>query len=215
MKKVKSIPLIIKHGRSFLLVKEIFRRLYSNEFHYGLRRDVNVKMEIQRPEIPIQLRLILKDDITILLNLSERGISSQEFRERLYRIFLVQADFSKCYVAITSEGIPCHMHLLIKSDENEKIQSVFKGGFPILKPDEILFEGVYTKPEYRQHRLMQYVIELIIKENKEPESRWAIGFVKQSNIYSLRAMQKVGFLPYCVKGVHWRFFKRRITYKML
>jgi hypothetical protein len=103
----------------------------------------------------------------------------------------------------------------MKSDENEKIQSVFKGGFPILKPNEILFEGVYTKPAYRKNRLMQYVTELIIKENKEPKSRWAIGFVKQSNIYSLRAMEKVGFRPYCVKGDHWRFFKRRITYKML
>lgn len=61
---------------------------------------------------------------------------------------------------------------------------------------------------------MQYVTELIIKENTEAGLRWAIGFVKQSNIPSLRAMEKVGFLPYCIKEVRWRFFKRRVTYEM-
>jgi hypothetical protein len=214
MHKVESIPLIIKHGHPILVVKEISRRLYSNESHYGLRRDVNVDIKIQRPKISIQLRLLQEGDIPTLLNLSERGITFKEFRERLYRIFLVKANFSKCYLAITKEGIPCHMHWLIKSNENEKIQSVFKGGFPILKPNEALFEGVYTIPAYRNNRLMQYVTELIIKNNKETGLRWAIGFVKQSNVSSLRAMEKVGFLPYCIKEVRWRFFRRRVTYKM-
>lgn len=151
MQKVESIPLIIKHGHLFLIVKEVFRRIYSNEFYYGLRRDVNVNLEAQRPKISIKLRLIQDDDIPTLLNLSERGISSQEFRERLYRIFLVKADFSKCYVAITREGIPCHMHWLMKCDKNKRIQSVFKLGFPILKSNEALFEGAYTKPAYRKN----------------------------------------------------------------
>lgn len=198
-----------------MIVKELFRRIYSNEFHYGLRRDVNVDLEVQRPKISIKLRLIQEEDKQTLLNLGEKGISSQEFRDRLYRIFLVKADFSKCYVAITKEGIPCHVHWLMKCDENKKIQSVFKRGFPILKPNEALFEGGYTKPSYRRNRIMPYITELIIKENKEAGLKWAIGFVNQSNIPSLRAMEKGGFLPYCIKEVRWRFFKRRVTYKML
>ena len=89
MQKFKSIPLIIKNGHSVLLLKEIFRRMYSNEFQYGLRRDLNVEVEVPKPKISIKLRLIQEDDIPTLLNLSEKGISSQEFWERLFRFMQI------------------------------------------------------------------------------------------------------------------------------
>ena len=49
----------------------------------------------------------------------------------------------------------------------------------------------------------------------EKGARWAITFVSQDNIPSLKGCKRAGFAPFLIRKKEWRLFHSRITFTPL
>jgi GNAT superfamily N-acetyltransferase len=196
------------------VLKEMRRRFYSDDYFYALRCELKDSKETSHNK-SIRLRNLKENDIPKLLNLNSPDISYRELKDRLIRLLMIKADIQQCLVAVNSTDDPCHMLWVIKSSENTKVQAFFKRGFPILTDDEVLLEGLFTREEYRNKGIMRDVLSKIIEMGEELKARWAIAFVRKSNISSLKGFQRAGFVPYMLRHDRRRMFFRKSTYTEL
>jgi GNAT superfamily N-acetyltransferase len=127
----------------------------------------------------------------------------------------LESKISKCYVAITTDGRPCHLHWFIGPEENDRLKSHFNSGFPKIADDEMLLEGGYTHPEFRGLGLLAVAMDQIPKIGKRRNTRWILGFIRENNGASLKGSKRAGFVPYMLRNEKWRCFRRSLEYVML
>ena len=198
-----------------LVLKEIRRRLNSNEIHYGFYFDLKHEIPVNPPTFPLKIRPILPEDIPRLFYSSTNHITHEEIRERIQRLFFLKTDVPTCFVASKSDQFPCALCWLITPRENPRIEHYFSGGLPPLKPYEMLLEFVFVHPDYRGKGLMEWISKKLFVQARSKGARRAIAFVRGENKSSLATTRSIGWKPFLRKNVRWKFFKRRITYETL
>lgn len=212
--KFSLIKKIFFSRRIVFVLKEMRRRLYSDDYFYALRCELKDSKETFHNKY-IRLRNLKENDIPKLLNLNSPDISYSDFKDHLIRLLMIKADIEQCLVAVNSTDEPYHLLWVIKSSENTKVHAFFKGGFPILKDDEVLLEGLFTHEAYRNKGIMRDVLSKIIEMGEELNARWAIAFVRKSNSPSLKGFKRTGFVPYMLRHDRWRLFIRKSVYTQL
>ena len=98
-------------------------------------------------------------------------------------------------MALTPDNTPCYMQWLIGPSVNDKIQAYFKGGLPLLAPDEALFEYVFTPGAYCGQRIMPCAMAQVAEKAQAFGARWVIGFVDHQHIPALKGCKKAGLVP--------------------
>ena len=187
----------------------------SNEIHFGFHFDLNQEIQVNQTRFPLKIRLIKPEDIPQLFYASTNHLNINEIRERLQRLFFFKAEVPTCFVALESNRFPCALCWLITAGENKRINYYFKGGLPLLNPDEVLLEFVFVHPEYRGKGLMEWISKKLFVQARSNGGNRAIAFVRGENSVSLAATRLMGWKPYLKKNVNWKFFKRGITYEHL
>lgn len=213
-KSIISTQLVLNRQLG-LIIKEGRRRLYSDDFSYCLRRDLKIPFETPKAKIPISIRPLNKNDVPILLNIDIKKIAGEAAKVRAQRLLLLKSKIQKCYVAVTDDNSPCYTQWLIGPKENDKLQAVFKGGYPLLAPNEMLVDGVFTLEAYRGNHIMPEAMSKITEKERGFDSRWIVAFVRADNIPSLKAFKRSGFTPYMVRNARWRLFRRHLTFTKL
>ncbi len=203
---------ILMLGQPGLLVREIKRRMYSEDTFYGLRRDLLLPFDPPRAKIPIRIRPLEEDDVPKLLTRREIELHQTDAKDYLRRISLIRSGIPTCYVAATADDDPCYMQWLIGPQENEAILRHFRGGFPPLGPDEMLLEGAYTPMRYRGLGIMSCAMAHISEKGGELGARRLITFVSNDNDPALKGCKHAGFLPFTIRTAQWRTFKRRLNF---
>ena len=192
--------------------KEFKRRLYSDESFLGLKYDLTQELDILGPKIPLSIRKQEPRDITNILNLFDRKLDYQEFRNRLERNLFAKANVPTCYVAVTEHDVPCAMCWLIYHEDNDKLQGYFNGAIPDLKHGEVLCENIFTHRDYRGMNLMYHMTMKLFEMAKQKGAQKALAFIRENNLSSLKGSTRIGWEPFIIKKVKWRFFKRSIIY---
>ncbi|HIH97179.1 MAG TPA: hypothetical protein HA348_06865 [Thermoplasmata archaeon] len=209
---LKILITTIKRGYWKLIFHEIKRRLYSVDNTYVIRRNLLMPFKNPNTKIKLTIREIRKDDILKLFDIDSLNISANEYWNRIRRLSLLKTDIKKCYVAVTQKGVPCHIHWLIEPNENEKLQIFSRGGFLILKENEMLLEGGYTPEAHRNCGIQSFAMSQLCEVGKKNGARWVLGFIRQLNIPSLKTAQKAGFKPYMIRKEKWIMFRRKFEY---
>lgn len=209
---LQIIGSIILKGSPGIIMKEIQRRIDSRTSFYGLQRDLTRTMATPAAAIPVMVRPLLPEDIPFILPDGGNGRSALELKDRARRSLLIKAEFSRCFVAAGPGNRPCYMQWLIGPEENNKVQDYFKGGFPLLAPDEVLLEGAYTPPQYRGLGIMPCAMFQISEKGKETGARRAITFVHMNNAAALAGCNRAGFHEFLVREDVWRNFKRSLSF---
>jgi RimJ/RimL family protein N-acetyltransferase len=210
--KIKIIKTMITRGHLDLFIKEISRRIFSDDYFICLSRDLTIPIVHRSNEIELSLRTLYKGDISQLIDINLPKLSAIEFKDRSIRLLMYESNIQGCYITVTNDDKPCHIIWLIKPDENKIIKEFFNGGFPHLKEDEVLIEGLYTHPDYRGEKIMINSLYKILQKGTELGYRRAIAFVRHSNVPSLKGFKKAGFFPYMIRKDKWRIFKRKVIY---
>jgi GNAT superfamily N-acetyltransferase len=208
----KILKSLILNGNAGL-IHEIKQRLLSDNLFYINRRDLTLPFTQYHNKLPLALREVQRDDIPKLLNLDTPGLASEEIIERIRLLRMLQTGIRTCYVVVTDDNKPCHMAWLIESTENKKIQIRFHGRILPLAPDEVLFEDAYTLEEYRGLGIHEWRISKFYEKALKLDARWAINYIPHSNIPSLNAARKVGFIPFMLREDNWRFFRVHFKFK--
>ena len=211
---IQIISSIIFNGNLGILLDEIMRRRRSRTCFYGLMRDLAEPVAEPSSKIPVTIRPLEAQDIPFILRKANGG-SGPELKDQARRSLLIKAEFSRCFVAADPDNRPCYMQWLIGPEENEKLQDYFKGGFPLLGPDEVLLEGAYTPPQYRGLGIMSRAMLQISDKGKELGAKRAITFVHVNNKAALLGCNRAGFHEYLIREDLWRNFKRTLTFKRI
>jgi len=213
--KINTIKTFIRHGHTSFLFQEIKRRIYSDDISLGLRRNLNKDINWTRECSTSNIREPQSSDILSFLNVNKHRINAKEIKERLIRLAMYHSTIKTCYIVEISNSIPCHIIWVIDHKENEKMEAFFNGGFPPLKENELLVEGVYTPPTFRGKGIMVDVLSDFIKRSARDGKRHLLCFVKYRNMPSLKGFKRVGFEPYLIKKDRWRFFRRYVSFIQL
>ena len=188
----------LKAGDLAFFYKNIFKRLLSKEYSFGLKRDLNIPFEKPIAKIELSVRLFQDNDAKYF---SEEYISGINLREIPY-----------CYVAVSQDDVPFHRQWLIMAAENNIIQTFYSGRMPLLQDDEALIEGVVTIPSKRGLGIMPAVLSQIAEKAKYNGVRYLIAFVLINNVISLKGFNRCGFHPFILRIEKWFLFKRKVTY---
>lgn len=209
---LQIISIITMKGSPGIIMKEIQRRMDSRTSFYGLERDLTKSLPMPAARIPILVRRLSPEDVPVILSSRGNGKSELELKDQARRNLLIKAEFSRCFVAADPGNRPCYMQWLIGPEENNKVQDYFKGGFPLLGPDEVLLEGAYTPPQYRGLGIMPCAMFRISEKGKEIGARRAITFVNVNNTAALTGCNRAGFHEFLIREDVWRNFRRSLTF---
>lgn len=216
LEKGKVIFYLLGHARKGLLLREIGRRLYSNEVYYGLHPDLRNYFKPLEENLSLRMRPLSNVDIPKLLDLDIKHGGYQEIRDRVERLLFIKAGISTCYVAVTHDSNqPCFMQWLIGPEENRNLGAYFKVGIPLLAEGEMLFEFAFIPEKWRGRKIIPIAMALVAEEGKRRGAQWGITFVRDNNIPSLRGCLRAGFTPYMVRRIKRRLFVRRVTFTPL
>ena len=212
--KIRSTKFLLANRNFRIILSEIRRRIYSDEIIYCLRRDLSISFEPPHPKIPIQIRPLNDNDIPKLLSLQKTKCGSGDYLQRLLRLQFLKANIRTCYVGLSNDDSPCFMAWLISPKENPKLQAYLKNR-PLLAADEVLLENVYIPENYRGKGIMPSAMGQLAEKGKEVGARWAIVYVFDSNIASIRGCLKAGFVKYKMGKEVWRMFRCQLTLELL
>lgn len=201
---------LIRKGHYAIVFEEFKRRMYSRSISIGLQRDLENEFLAPAAKVDIKIRPLKKKDLPDLLDTT--GDPTVNPRIAASQQSLVNANIRSCYVAVTADDRPCYMQWLIGCRQNDRVQTYFKGIFPLIKSREALLEGAYSNPDFRGQRIMPRAMALIAEKAKEMNVRWVNTFVDASNIPSLKGCQRSGFQPYLIRKERWFFFRQTCSF---
>lgn len=194
------------------LYQSTAHRIKSDQKAYGLKRDLDAAHTAPEALIPIDVRLIRDDDVLHVLE-QVKSLSAEEKWDRNQRQRLLKAGVGTCYVAVTSDDIPCYMQWLFSSQDNDFLQNHFNGTFPVLDPDTALLEGAYTPTAFRGQRIMSAAMSLIAAQARSLDARYVITFVGEENVPSLKGCYRSGFGVYLERDVRWRMLRPSVAFR--
>ena len=198
-----------------LVLSEVRRRMNSNEIHYGFYFDLNQEIQVNQSSFSSNIRPICPEDLPRFFYSSTKNLSIDEVKKRLERLLFLKNSISTCYVLLNSDQFPCALCWLIMPKENDDLKSYFGDGLPLLKPNEVLLEFVFVHPDHRGKKLMEIITKKLFVRAKLNRASRAIAFVSARNTTSLAATLLIGWQPFLIKHVTWKFFKRQITFEHL
>ncbi|HJU09547.1 MAG TPA: hypothetical protein VJ728_01655 [Candidatus Binataceae bacterium] len=202
--RAKTALLMLRRGEKAEMLNELVNRLYSDDASYILRRDLMRPLE-PRPaaRIPIRIRPLETNDLPAII------------AERPRRLPALRAGIPTCYVAVTSDGSLCYMQWLIQANQQDRLRPHFKGELAGYQSDTVLLEFAYTFERFRGQGIMAPAMAQIAEQGIPLGARWAITYVKQDNIASLKGCARAGFRPYMMRTEVWRGFRLSQCFRLL
>ena len=149
------------------------------------------------------IRKCRQGDIKHILKLYEETMDLNELKELSVRISMLKRQYEDCYVATSNNDKVCFIMWLITSREIDKLNDQFKGGFSKINSDELIIEGVYTFPKYRNQKIFKDAFRKIISNVIEENTKDIFAYVKANNMPSLKAFKELGFQLHGTKRNIW------------
>lgn len=213
--KIKMALFLLFHGHAPTLLGELKKEIRSEEICYGFRRDLAAPVEPPGASMPIRLRIFEKNDIEGLFDFKQAGTTPKAIMDRLRRLVFIDAGIPSCYVGIAPDGSPCYIQWLITPQANERVQSYFKGYFPPLADNEVMLEGVFIPEKFRGKKIMPFAMSQIAEKGKSLGARWAVTYVPDHNLPSIKGVLQAGFKPFLLRKAVWKNFRRSLQFRTL
>ena len=167
---------------------------YSEFRGYGLRRDLARSWENPHAKIPLYIRPLNAEDLSILLPFTD-DLDAAEKLQIAWRRHFHKKIPKGCIVAIDARSdTPCYMQWLLSSRDNP-VLAQFKC-FPTLKKNEALLEQAYTIPSHRGLGIMSAAMAKIAALAPGLGSEHVLTFVDKESRASMKACQRAGFEPH-------------------
>jgi hypothetical protein len=193
-----------------LIRQELHRRWASTESWRGFQFDLTRKLPELDGGTSFTFRKLIPADVALLFDPKETGIAAGELRGSLARSLLVNTCFDAAYVAATSENHPACVCWMFNVDDNSRCRTFLGKCAPLIQPDEVLCEGIYTPRALRGRRLMKYLTVKLFQQAVGEGARRAFAFIREDNRSSLAGASAIGWVPFTTVQVHWRWFRPQI-----
>jgi hypothetical protein len=205
---------LARRGHLAPILGELRVRFFSSDKQYGLCRDLSEKFSGPEATIGFGVRPAEPQDLGDFLSVAG-SLGGDEALDRLRRRRLIEYGLPTCYVAVTDDGDVCFMQWLIGEQQNDRVQALFSGDYPMLEPGQMLLEYAYIPEKFRGLGIMPRAMSLIAHEAKSLGAERLITFVGVKNVASLKGCKRAGFTPCLVRTDEWRFFRKKVSFEKL
>jgi GNAT superfamily N-acetyltransferase len=202
-------------GRAGPVWRAFWNRMYSNHTSIGFRRDLTVLFAAPLAFQPLEVRPLERGDDLSCLEARAPELTDVQVFERLTQRRIVESGLRTCYIAMSSDGMPCYMQWLILAGENDRVQTAFGNLYPRLESDEALLEGAYTPEAYRGKGIMANAMAQIAARAADAGVRWVITFVDEAYAPAQKGCARAGFRPYVRRVETYRLLHRRVAFVSL
>jgi len=200
---LRTVPLVLAHGKWAWLAEEFTRRAFSTRPLYPLRRDTTTPLKPPQANIPIVVRPLRQEDIPPIV------------KQRPIRLPALRAGLATCYLATTTQGQICYVQWLIDSSQNELIAREFTGLCPPLSDDEMLLKWAYTFPRFRGMGIMGDAMAQICQKAVTSGAHWLYILVAVDDLATLKMCSRMGFRPHQMCTQSWRFLRLTLSFEQL
>jgi hypothetical protein len=200
---LRTMLLVARRGEIKEIVQGARQRVYSRSTSLILRRDLSKPLKPPSSKQPITVRPIRDGDLSRIM------------AERPRRYSVLRAKIPTCYVAESADGELCYMQWLTGPAQQRRLNRYITGEPKELLADEVLLEFAYTFDKFRGQGVMPAAMATIAEQGLRAGARWALTYVNDDNIASLKGCAKAGFRPYMVREEQWRFFRVRQSFRVL
>jgi hypothetical protein len=208
--KIRQYGRILAGGNVRPIFEDLSRWAWSHDRAVGMERDLTLSFEPPAARVPIEV--VRLDNAHAVRLFSEEGLDTSSVLDMESRRRFWEDGIPDAYVAIDEEGIPCFVQWAIPGEHAELVKSYFGDGFPELRPDEMLLEGAWARPEARGKRIMAEAMSRITLAGARPQHRRAITFVGVDNEPSIRGCRAAGYEVYIGREETWRFGRRKVIW---
>jgi hypothetical protein len=196
------------------------RRLRSRVVSIGVRRDLDVYVAgdpahdlaaVPPAKIPLEVRPLRPDDDLSFIA-DDPEIDPRERQMRVDQRWLMSGDLPTPWVAVGPDGAVCFMIFLLTARDNAVIQARWGDLLPELQPDEVLIEGPFMAASGRGKGVMKDACRQILQAMSDSGVRYAMGFIGEANVASLKVAEYGGFDPFLKREESWFLFRRRVRF---
>ena len=120
-------------------------------------------------------------------------VSGTDFVEVFLRQSMCDAGVQTLYAATGPDGSPAFAQWLVTARDQGLLHSHQPGRYPILAPDEVLVEGLYTFCRFRRTGVSTNGMAQLLRVARADGARAAYTYVGDDNAPSLRGCANVGF----------------------
>jgi hypothetical protein len=202
------------------LVLNARRRLYSGVVSIGVRRDFDVYVAgdpahdlaaVPPAKIPLEVRPLQPDDDLSFIA-DDPVIDPIERQMRVDQRWLMSGDLPTPWVAVGPDGAVCFMAFMLTARDNAVIQARWGDLLPEIQPDEVLVEGPFMAASGRGKGVMKDACRQILEKMHADGMRYALGFIGERNVASLKVAEYGGFDPFLKREESWLLFRRRVRF---
>jgi hypothetical protein len=196
------------------------RRLRSRVVSIGVRRDLDVYVAgdpahdlaaVAPAKIPLEVRPLRSDDDLSFIA-DDPGLDPRERQMRVDQRWLMSGDLPTPWVAVGPDGAVCFMTFLLTARDNAVIRARWGDLLPELQPGEALIEGPFMAASGRGKGVMKDACRQILEKVRDDGVRYALGFIGEANVASLKVAEYGGFDPFLKREESWFLFRRRIRF---
>jgi hypothetical protein len=196
------------------------KRLNSRVVSIGVRRDLDVYVAgdpahdlaaVPPAKIPLEVRPLRSDDDLSFIA-DDPGLDPRERQMRVDQRWLMSGDLPTPWVAVGPDGAVCFMTFLLTARDNAVIRARWGELLPQLQPGEALIEGPFMAASGRGKGVMKDACRQILEKVRDDGVRYALGFIGEANVASLKVAEYGGFDPFVKREESWFLFRRRIRF---
>ena len=206
--KLRQEARLARSGGLRPLASDLRRWAWSDDLAVGMERDLTVPHA--PPPAKVSLEIVPLDPQLATQLFDNKGLDAEALRDMEARRRLWEDRIPNAFVALDDTDTPCYVQWAIPGSEAGLINDYFRGGFPVLAPDELLLEAAWATPAARGKRIMAEAMSRITEAGAAPEHRRAITFVGINNEPSLRGCRAAGFEVYTERLEKWRVGRRSL-----
>lgn len=181
----------------------IGEQLWAEKRYLGLRCDLQSLPERRRAKIEVIMQAASTQTFRGFCDELGR-VSGPDAYQVMLRIHSCEAQIQTLYVAMADER-PIYAQWLITATEQAALLAHSPGSYQPLLADEVLLEGAYTFLQFRRMGVMADGMAQLLEFGRAKGAGWAITYVADDNIASLRGCAQVGF-----QLDHLRLSRRRL-----
>ncbi len=196
-RKMRCAFTLLKIGALKAFIEQLRRQIYSRVMQIGLVKSLD-NLEKNPIECPIKYHLREASEEEINEAFQKVNTESKESAHKLlYRRWLYECGCGKWFVARTADTSElCFFQCVISPEYNQQIDEGFRNWFPILKEDEILFEGAYTFEKYRRNKLAGSVMFGLMEIYKNKGFKRTMLYIEEDRESQIQRTEARGFMRF-------------------
>lgn len=204
--KAQFAGYLARSGQYKTVLNTLGDKIWGDTISFGLHRNLSIPFPAPESNIPITVRKATQLDVDRIMDVTEPGLPIEEINIRHSRGLEYNTGVHNAYVAVTEDDVPCYFQMVVYSRQNSVIRKLWGKTFPVLNSGQVLLEGAVTPPNFRGKRIMPRAMALISDAIVIDNETEAITFVDVTNIASLKGCYRAGYVPFCYRIRHRRFF---------